>query len=69
MSSLFDLTPAEAGLAGMLMIGRSVADAAGESSISVKSARTYLERIFQKTGTHRQSQLLALLRSTQLHNG
>ena len=69
LSSLFDLTPAEAGLAGMLMIGRSVADAAGESSISVKSARTYLERIFQKTGTHRQSQLLALLRSTQLHNG
>jgi len=69
LTSLFDLTPAEAGLAGMLMIGRSVAEAAVESGISVKSARTYLDRIFYKTGTHRQSQLLALLRSTRLGKG
>ncbi|TPI42868.1 hypothetical protein FJW07_02725 [Mesorhizobium sp. B3-1-9] len=37
---------------------------AGAASPS-KSARTYLERVFQKTGTHQQSQLLAMLKTLQ----
>lgn len=69
LSVLFDLTPAEARLAGSLMVGRSVAEAAEDSGISVKSARTYLDRVFHKTGTHRQSELISLLRSTQLAGG
>ena len=33
--------------------------------IAAKSARIYLDRIFRKTGTNRQSQLMALLKSAQ----
>ncbi|MET3583200.1 DNA-binding CsgD family transcriptional regulator [Mesorhizobium robiniae] len=64
-SGLFDLTPAEARLAAALAAGRSVHEAATEIGIAVKSARTYLERIFRKTGTSRQSQLVALLTSAR----
>ncbi|WP_292508687.1 helix-turn-helix transcriptional regulator [Mesorhizobium sp.] len=63
LSGLFDLTPAEARLAVELASGHSVQEAAMEIGIAVKSARTYLERIFRKTETSRQSQLVALLKS------
>ncbi|MER8830271.1 helix-turn-helix transcriptional regulator [Mesorhizobium sp. M0938] len=65
LSGLFDLTPAEARLAVELASGRSVQEAAMEIGIAVKSARTYLERIFRKTGTSRQSQLVALLKGAR----
>ncbi|WP_245454901.1 helix-turn-helix transcriptional regulator [Mesorhizobium sp. M9A.F.Ca.ET.002.03.1.2] len=65
LSGLFDLTPAEARLATELASGRSVQEAAMEIGVSIKSARTYLERIFRKTETSRQSQLVALLRSAR----
>ncbi len=64
LSGLFDLSPAEARLAAALATGRSLGEVANESGIAVKSARTYLDRIFQKTGTNRQGQLVALLKST-----
>lgn len=64
LSGLFDLSPAEAKLAAALATGRSLGEVAVESGIAVKSARTYLDRIFQKTGTNRQGQLVALLKST-----
>ncbi|GLS37728.1 hypothetical protein GCM10010869_33220 [Mesorhizobium tianshanense] len=57
--------PAEARLATELASGRSVQEAAIEIGVAVKSARTYLERIFRKTGNGRQSQLEALLRSAR----
>ncbi|RWO36391.1 MAG: helix-turn-helix transcriptional regulator [Mesorhizobium sp.] len=63
LSGLFDLTPAEARLAVELASGHSVQEAAMEIGIAVKSARTYLERIFRKTETSRQSELVALLKS------
>jgi DNA-binding CsgD family transcriptional regulator len=63
LAGLFDLTPAEARLAAALSGGRALKDAAAESGITFKSGRTYLERIFAKTGTHKQSELVALLRS------
>ncbi|MCR6501355.1 helix-turn-helix transcriptional regulator [Shinella sp. CPCC 101442] len=65
LNALFDLTPAEANLATALSAGRSLKEAAFEASITVKSARTYLERIFTKTGTKQQSQLVALLKSAE----
>ncbi|WP_181172148.1 MULTISPECIES: helix-turn-helix transcriptional regulator [unclassified Mesorhizobium] len=40
-------------------------DVASGLKITVKTSRTYLERIFAKTGTHQQSQLVALLKSTE----
>lgn len=65
LAALFDLTPAEARLATALASGRSTQEAAMEIGIAVKSARSYLERIFRKTGTNRQSQLVALLKSAR----
>jgi len=65
LAGLFDLTPAEARLAMALSQGRPLKDVVAASNITVKSGRTYLERIFAKTGTRQQSELVALLKSTQ----
>lgn len=65
LAGLFDLTPAEARLAASLSQGRPLKDAAADSNITFKSGRTYLERVFAKTGTHRQSELVALLKSAE----
>lgn len=62
LAGLFDLTPAEAKLAASLAAGNSVSEAAKGSNVTVKTARTYLDRIFRKTGTRQQSQLVALLK-------
>lgn len=63
LESLFDLTPAEARLAAALASGHSLRDAAARCGLRFGSARTYLERIFRKTGTNRQPQLVAILKS------
>lgn len=60
----FDLSPAEAKLAAALARGVSLRAAAEEAGISFGTARRYLERIFQKTRTRQQSQLVALLKTT-----
>lgn len=62
LHGLFDLTPSESRLAAVLSGGLSVAEAADRMGTTVKTARTYLDRIFAKTGTNRQSQLVALLK-------
>ena len=67
LNALFDLTPAEARLATDLAGGLTLAESAAKHSVTVKSARTYLERIFHKTDTHRQSQLVAMLKDVQPH--
>ena len=66
---LFDLTSAEARLAAALASGRTLKEAAASSNITVKTCRTYLERIFSKTSTHQQSELVALLKSTEPLSG
>ena len=40
---------------------RSLKDASENVGITESSGRTYLARIFAKTGTHRQAELVALL--------
>jgi DNA-binding CsgD family transcriptional regulator len=65
LMGLFDLTPAEVKLATALASGKSLQDAALDANITRSTSRTYLDRIFKKTGTHQQSQLVALLKSTQ----
>jgi len=62
LAGLFDLSPAEAKLAAALTQGISLKEAAAGSNITVKTGRTYLERIFAKTGTRQQSHLVALLK-------
>lgn len=54
----FKLTPAQARLAVLLHDGASVKQAAGQLSITEGSARQYLRRIFAKTGTNRQIDLI-----------
>jgi DNA-binding CsgD family transcriptional regulator len=63
LSGLFDLTPAEAKLAASLASGQALKSAAEVSEIKFSTARSYLEKIFRKTGTRQQSELVALLKS------
>lgn len=63
LMGLFDLTPAEARLAAGLARGKTLFDIAGEQNIRATTARAYLANVFSKTGTHQQSQLVALLTS------
>jgi DNA-binding CsgD family transcriptional regulator len=65
IQALFQLTPREAGLACALASGLSLKQAAAEANIRFSTARSYLDIIFRKTATKQQSQLVALLRSTQ----
>ncbi|MFD1883843.1 helix-turn-helix transcriptional regulator [Paracoccus pacificus] len=64
LSVVFDLTPSEARLATELARGNSLRSAAGALGISFSTARTYLARIFDKTGTSQQSAMVALVKST-----
>lgn len=65
LNALFDFTPAEARLAADLASGLTLAESAARNGLTTKSARTYLERIFHKTGTHQQSQVVAMIKSVQ----
>ncbi len=65
LTTLFDLSPAEARLAANLAAGSSLQQAALACGIRLSSARTYLIRIFRKTGTSQQSQLVGLLKTVQ----
>jgi len=56
--SLYGLTRGEAALAAHLVQGKSIEDAAGVLFISTHTARTHLKRIFMKTNTHRQTELV-----------
>ena len=57
----FGLTGAEARLAARLATGEALEQAADTLGISRETARTQLKRIFLKTDTHRQGELVALL--------
>jgi DNA-binding CsgD family transcriptional regulator/PAS domain-containing protein len=61
LRTLYELTPAEAKLACLLSFGRSVSSAASELGITMNTARTHLKRLYSKTGTSRQSELVHLL--------
>ncbi|CEJ14957.1 helix-turn-helix transcriptional regulator [Phreatobacter sp. AB_2022a] len=65
LTGLFDLTPSEVRLATQLAHGTSLKSAAAACGIAFSTARSYLERIFVKTGVRQQSQLVALLKSAQ----
>lgn len=58
---LYGLTPAESALAGRLVSGEDLSGAADVLGVSMNTARTHLKRIFQKTGTRRQAELVRLL--------
>ena len=62
VARLHGLTPAEARVAVALAAGRSLAEIAQASGYTRDAARGHLKQIFQKTGTHRQAELVVLLR-------
>jgi DNA-binding CsgD family transcriptional regulator len=65
LRGLFDLTPKEAMVAIRLASGQSLKEAAEAANMQFSTARSHLESVFRKTGTNQQSQLVALLKSTQ----
>jgi DNA-binding CsgD family transcriptional regulator len=64
--SLYGLTRGEAGLAAKLVQGKSIEEAATDLFISPHTARTHLKRIFMKTDTHRQPELVVRMLLTIL---
>jgi DNA-binding CsgD family transcriptional regulator len=61
LARIFGLTPAEARLATLVAGGLSPDDIAERFGITRTTARNQLKAVFAKTGTHRQSELVALL--------
>lgn len=61
LARLFDLTPREAALAALLMEGNGLHEIAEQLRLSRNTARQHLSQVFEKTGTHRQAELVRLL--------
>ena len=61
LRQLFGLTPGEARVALSLASGKEPGEVAAELDLSVATVRTHLQRVFEKTRTNRQPELVALL--------
>ena len=61
LQALFDLTPAEARVASLVVAGRTIDAIAGTAGSSENTVRTHLKSIFMKTGVQRQAELVSLL--------
>lgn len=61
LRQLYGLSPAEARLTLLIIAGSSRQQAAEQLGIADATARTQLERVFAKTGTRRQAELIRLL--------
>ena len=59
--AMFDLTAREAELALALLEGRTLPELARAQAVSKQTLRNQLSSILRKTGTTRQSELVALL--------
>lgn len=64
LEGLFDLTVAESYVARGIAEGRSVEKIAALRNTSIETIRSQLKSVMQKTGTHRQHELAALLKTT-----
>ena len=54
------LTPSEQRIAHVVLDGGTLNEAAERSTLTLATVRSYLKSVFTKTGTHRQSELIAL---------
>lgn len=61
LASLYGLTPAEERFMDLLVQGETLYEAAKQLEISTNTGRTHLKKIFLKTGTKRQAELMRLL--------
>jgi DNA-binding CsgD family transcriptional regulator len=57
-AALFELTPGEARVAANLVSGGGLRKAASHLNIALSTARSHLKHIFEKTGTHSQTELV-----------
>src|SRR5262245_20363809 len=58
LETRFALSPAEVRLVAYLSTGASLRSSAEALCIKYETARTYLKSVFEKTGTHRQAELV-----------
>lgn len=63
LQHLYQLTPAEVRVASALADGKGLPECAEIMRVSIETAKSQLKGIFQKTGTHKQAQLVRLLMS------
>ncbi len=65
IADCFGLTPAETRTLEQIAKGRSVAETAAILDISKNTVKTFLQKIFAKTGLSRQAQLVTLVKDLQ----
>jgi DNA-binding CsgD family transcriptional regulator len=61
LADLFGLTPAELRVTSLLVQGRSMEQIGVELKVSIETIRTHVRRVFSKTSTNRQGELIALV--------
>ncbi|MEV5834830.1 LuxR C-terminal-related transcriptional regulator [Nocardia sp. NPDC052112] len=61
LRQLYGLTGAEARVAAAASRGEGLRSIAEELAVSANTVRTHLQRVFEKTGTHRQAELVRVL--------
>lgn len=65
MQEIFGLTRAEADTARRVVCGLGLQRVADEAGVTLSTVRVQLQRVFEKTGTHRQAELVRLVDSLQ----
>lgn len=66
LRELYGLTLAEARVAGAVLATERLQDIADRLAVSLSAIRIHLQRVFEKTGTHRQAELVRLLMAHRL---
>jgi DNA-binding CsgD family transcriptional regulator len=61
LQQMYGMTPTEARVASGIIRGRNMEEIAEELAIEISTARSHLKRVFQKTDTHSQTDLVRLL--------
>lgn len=65
LRQLYDLTPAEAAVAIRTLRGQGLQAVADDLRVTLSTVRIHLQRVFEKTATHRQPELVRLLLDVQ----
>lgn len=68
LRDLYNLTPAEAEVALCVLRGHGLQAVADELRVTLSTVRVHLQRAFEKTGTHRQAELVRLLIELEASN-
>jgi len=63
LRTLYGLTPAEAAVASLLAEGKSVKEIADRTTVRENTVRMHLKKVFDKTGTKRQAELVKIVLS------